>query len=72
MDTSGNMYVSDFKNHVIVKVALGDNIVSFPTKMPTLNPTPPVTVTAPPTTPPVTVTAPPTTPPVVVTVLALQ
>ena len=67
VDTSGNMYVSDFKNHVIVKVALGDNIVSFPTKMPTLSPTPPVVVTAPPTTPPVVVTAPPTTPPVTVT-----
>jgi hypothetical protein len=67
VDTSGNMYVSEFRNHVIVKVALGDNLVSFPTKMPTLSPTPPVAVTAPPTTPPVTVTAPPTTPPVTVT-----
>ena len=67
MDTSGNMYVSDFKNHVIVKVALGDNLVSFPTRKPTLSPTPPVVVTAPPTTPPVVVTAPPTTPPVTVT-----
>lgn len=67
VDTSGNMYVSDYKNHVIVKVALGDNIVSFPTKMPTLSPTRPVVVTAPPTTPPVVVTAQPTTPPVVAT-----